>query len=133
MTYLALHHAQKYPVRKDEVAGAEGISADYVQQIMMKLKAADLIQSRRGVNGGFMLARAPSQITALDIVIAMEGPLAIAPCQEAECVRAGYCKTRGLWEKASEAFKSVLAETTVAELANDGMTGDSSKSVAFEI
>ena len=53
----------KAPARKQDIARAEDISADYVEQILMKLKAAGLVRSHRGTRGGFSLARDPAEIS----------------------------------------------------------------------
>ncbi len=73
------------PVTKYEIAEAEAISPDYVQQIMMRLKAAGLVRSHRGRGGGFSVAKDPKLISISDVLVAMEGRVAPAPCGEPEC------------------------------------------------
>ena len=80
------------PVTKYEIAEAEAISPDYVQQIMMRLKAAGLVRSHRGRGGGFSVAKDPKLISISDVLVAMEGRVAPAPCGEPECCdRAETC------------------------------------------
>lgn len=133
MVYLASHHAEKYPVRKEEVAKAEDITSDYVQQILLKLKTAGLVLSKRGARGGFLLGRSPAKVTAYDVMVAVEGPLSLAPCQGGQCGRSGFCGTRGLWENAAESFRESLAGTTIQDLARASDSMASSRSLAFEI
>ncbi|MBX3736034.1 MAG: Rrf2 family transcriptional regulator [Candidatus Didemnitutus sp.] len=63
------------PVRIDDLSEVESVPANFLAQILGELKNAKLVVSRRGVQGGFLLARAPDQITLFDIVQAIEGDL----------------------------------------------------------
>ncbi len=72
---LARHHATGELVRIDDLARIEEVPANFLAQILGELKNARLVESRRGVQGGFLLARAPDQITLHDIIQAIEGDL----------------------------------------------------------
>lgn len=72
---LARHYERGEPVRIDDLAEMEDVPANFLAQILGELKTAKLVVSRRGVQGGFLLARAPEQITLFDIVQAVEGDL----------------------------------------------------------
>ncbi len=72
---LARRHADGEPVRIDDLAEAEDVPANFLAQILGELKTARLVTSRRGIQGGFLLARPPDQITLYDIVVAVEGDL----------------------------------------------------------
>jgi Rrf2 family protein len=72
---LARHYEGGEPVRIDDLAATENVPANFTAQLLGELKNARLVVSRRGVQGGFLLARAPDQITLYDIVQAMEGDL----------------------------------------------------------
>ena len=113
---LACRDGRK-PARKQEIAEAEGISVDYVAQLLMKLKAAGLTRSHRGVSGGFTLACDPNKTTVADILEAVEGPIALAPCLGRACARASVCVTQTVWKEANQALKTVLAGTTLADMA----------------
>jgi Rrf2 family protein len=107
------------PVTKYEIAEAEAISPDYVQQIMMRLKAAGLVRSHRGRGGGFSVARDPETISISDVLVAMEGRVAPAPCGAPEyCDRADTCPTRNVWMEATRALEELFEGTTIA-----GLTG----------
>jgi len=116
MVYLA-RRRDGCPARKQEIAEAEGISADYVAQILVKLKTAGLVRSRRGARGGFTLARDAQSISVADIVSAAEGPIALVSCQSELCERTDVCVTRTVWEEASELLRRLLEQKTLAELA----------------
>jgi Rrf2 family transcriptional regulator, cysteine metabolism repressor len=72
---LARRHGAGVPVRIDELAAVEDVPANFLAQILGELKAARLVVSRRGAQGGFLLARAPDRITLPEIIEAVEGDL----------------------------------------------------------
>lgn len=104
-------------VSSREIGEAEDVSADYVEQILAKLRSAGIVRSRRGPKGGFVLALDPAEITVTDVLQAMEGPLFIIACLAEGCPRSPRCVTQPLWRKANEALLAVLSEATIAQLA----------------
>jgi Rrf2 family protein len=115
---LALALASEHRATKTEIARSEGISADYVEQILMKLKGAGLVRSRRGVNGGFSLTREPEKIIVSQVLEAAEGPLSIVPCclPTPTCPRAGNCAAHTLWTEANEALEKIFSGVTLADM-----------------
>ena len=106
------------PMSKYEIAEAEDITPAYVQQLMMALRLAGLVNSHRGREGGFSLARSPEAITVADILKAVEGELIPVPCRVAgHCQRADTCPTRPVWEKAAQLLDELFTGTTIAALA----------------
>lgn len=75
MCELARHHAEGQPVSIDLLSKAEAVPANFLAQILGELKAGRLVVSRRGVQGGFILARAPDTISLADIISVIEGGL----------------------------------------------------------
>ena len=70
--------AQRYgegPVQSDEIATRQGIPVNYLNQLLITMRRAGLIESLRGPQGGHMLARAPDSITLLEALTSLEGPL----------------------------------------------------------
>lgn len=136
-TRIMVHLAQGVngvPVRKLLIARAENISPDYVEQIMMKLKAAGLVRSHRGARGGFSLARPPDAITVADVLAATEGPLLLAPCIENEdCTRVTQCVTRDVWKRANDALEAIFSETTIARLVSEAKKLQHVTAPMFEI
>jgi Rrf2 family protein len=130
--YLAMRD-EKHPARKQEIAEAEDISADYVEQILIKLKTLGLVRSHRGTKGGFVLARDPFKITIADIIRAVDGIIAIAPCINEKCGKIPFCPIKSVWEKANESLTKLFAGTTVGGLAVEGKKLRSSKAWVFEI
>ena len=118
MLYLASTRNGR-PTPRQEIADAEDISADYVEQILAMLRTAGLVQSHRGARGGFSLTRAPGEITAADVLDATEGALALTPCETGDCDRQATCAARLLWRRASERLQDLFARTTVADMVRD--------------
>ncbi len=132
MIYLASKAGER-PARKHEIAKSEALSADYVEQICIKLKAANLILSHRGVNGGFSMVGDPATVTVADVLEAMDGPISLAPCAANDCARASVCVTRNLWQLASEALIDVFKRATIKDLSQQAKTLESSRAIVFDI
>jgi Rrf2 family protein len=81
MVALAQRYGAGVTLMKD-VAREEGISEKYLGQIIMPLKSAGLVVSQRGTHGGYSLARPSAEITVRDVIVAIEGPIAPAPCTD---------------------------------------------------
>jgi Rrf2 family protein len=132
MVFLARRN-EGTPARRQEIAEAEDITGDYVEQILIKLKAAGLVKSRRGAKGGFSLAGDAERITVADVLAATEGPARLAPCLTEPCSRASYCVTRPLWQRASDALGRTFSSTTIGELARQASSLQVSKTWTYEI
>lgn len=123
LVYLAARR-EEGPAKKQAIAEAEGISPDYVEQILIRLKAAGIVHSHRGKAGGFSLAGDPHQLTVARVLEVMEGRLTVAPCASGQtCSRSDSCSTRALWSRADKALKQVLTGTSIGELADKARTG----------
>jgi Rrf2 family cysteine metabolism transcriptional repressor len=90
------------PVPIGELAKRRGIPVQFLEQLFAVLRRAGLLKSQRGVKGGYSFAKDPSQITVLDIVELLDGP-----------VGAG---AEGIFDEAARAAREVLAKTTVADV-----------------
>ena len=110
-----------------------GISQKYLEQIMMRLRSGRLVTARRGVQGGYELARRPEDISVGEVIRLMDGPLAPSPCasQSAHvpcpvyrCPSEQSCVLRGLWSDVRDAISDVLDGTTFADLVQRQREGD---------
>ncbi len=101
-----------------EVAEAQGISQHYLEQIAAQLRRSGFIRSVRGAKGGYRMGRPAHQITALEVVEALEGSLAPVLCLDdpASCWQTGHCSTENLWKRVDEAMRQVLRQTTLQDL-----------------
>jgi FeS assembly SUF system regulator len=90
-----------------------------VSKILKMLARAKLLASHRGVKGGYALARAPEEINAVEIVRALEGPVAMTVCIDGspgECDLEPYCSVRGHWQHINVAVEGALARISLAQL-----------------
>ena len=101
---------------RSEIADAEGLTSPYVFKIAKELIAAGLICSKKGRYGGYDLARPPGEITVADVYRAMEGPVALAPCDEG-CERRPECTTTVTWHEISAALETEMGKRTIADMA----------------
>jgi len=102
-----------------QVAGLTGIPAPTVAKLMGQLGRANLLDSQRGVSGGFALARPPAAISLADIVEAIDGPIALTHCglPGAHCDLSHGCAVKPHWAPVNRAVKAALADVSLAELA----------------
>jgi len=111
-------HAGQGPVMIRHMAGAHGISEKYLEQIMRLLRQAGLVESSRGAKGGFWLAKPAAEITALQILEALEGEARSAFTDRLPReARPGQCAIKELWDQAEEEARSGWARKNLAELA----------------
>jgi Rrf2 family transcriptional regulator, cysteine metabolism repressor len=107
------------PVSAREVSQRQGVPAKFLEQLLAALRKAGIVCAVRGAHGGFALTRDPNEITVLEVVEALEGPLAPTSCDGgALCGRSGACAAAGVWAKATEALRDVFLTTTIADLSN---------------
>lgn len=109
------------------VAQRQGISDKYLEAIVKPLVAAGVLVSVRGKNGGYQLARPAGDITAGDVIRAVEGDVATAPCSNADgeyCTRRPDCRTARFWSGLEETVDRYLDSTTIADLAVPDLAGD---------
>src|SRR3990172_8822244 len=100
MVELGLHHGDG-PLGLREIAESQGLSADYLEQLFLPLRRAGLVRSLRGAHGGYVLARAPEEISARQILDALEGPLTLVECaaDASGCERAAGCAALDLYRE----------------------------------
>lgn len=123
---LALHDGMGATSLKF-IAKSQGLSENYLEQLMVPLRRAGIVKSIRGAQGGYMLAKSPEEITIGEIIRAVEGPIALVDClltsaesDKQPCDRACDCVTRGVWEKVAGSINSVLNNITLKDLCQDG-------------
>ena len=123
MTELARNHGHR-PLSIAEVARTEHLPVAYLEQLAAQLRRGGLVESTRGVHGGYALARAPERISVLDVVRVVEGEVAPVECVAADyihgsCLREADCASRGIWGRLKEMIDGVLGQTTLADLIAD--------------
>jgi Rrf2 family cysteine metabolism transcriptional repressor len=118
---LTLHYNDG-PVQAHDISERELIPLKYLEQILLSLKRAGFVQSRKGPGGGYFLAKSPAAISLGEVVRAMDGPLAPMSCvsvsgyMECGCPEPETCGLRVIWKEARDALATVLDNTTLADV-----------------
>ena len=90
------------------IAAETGVPLPTVAKVLKALNGAGLIESQRGVTGGYSLARAPVEISVADIILAIEGPIALTACvdgSEDDCAAQSFCAMAGNWDAVNIAVR----------------------------
>lgn len=118
---LARHEAGS-PLSAREISEHQEIPARFLEQLFVSLRRAGLVTAARGARGGFTLAKDPAEISVLDIVEALEGPLETGLCDTergAVCGRGGRCAASKVWDDATAALRQVFSAATLSSLVED--------------
>jgi len=119
MLELSLRYDYGEAVSINEIAASGDMPEKFLEQILLALKNGGFVKSRRGVKGGFFLARPPQDITVGDVIRFIEGPT-----EPISCVEEGYkgckdlksCIFRGVWKEVGQAVSLVIDTLTFEEL-----------------
>jgi Rrf2 family cysteine metabolism transcriptional repressor len=119
-----LHLSLKYPevVTIQEVARRYHIPLKYLEHILLELKKAGLLVSRRGVRGGYTLARAPHGISVGEVLRVVDGKFSQSDCTEVDveaphaCPESDSCGLKQVWQEVQLAMDKILFETTFGEV-----------------
>jgi Rrf2 family iron-sulfur cluster assembly transcriptional regulator len=117
---LALHGSDR-PTSVKEIAERTGLPQPYLEQILLAVKGAGLVRSKRGVGGGYVLARPPEEITLADILASVDGPLTQLLGAHDHCE--GHCVLQEVWVGVSEETRQVLERHTLADLVKRTQVG----------
>ena len=118
---LALHEHEAGPTSVRDIAERTAIPQPYLEQILLALKGAGLVRSKRGVGGGYVLARSPLDIRLSEILAAVDGPLTTLPDEHDHCE--GHCVLQEVWVAVSDEMAGFLAGHTLADLARRAQVG----------
>jgi Rrf2 family protein len=101
-----------------EIASKQGVPRKFLEKIIQDLVRGGLIKSKRGSSGGYLLARAPEEISFCDVIEAIEGPIAVNACmdQHLGCDQMPRCTMIGVWSEVQNRIMEVLSRTTIAGL-----------------
>ncbi|RMF95346.1 MAG: SUF system Fe-S cluster assembly regulator [Gammaproteobacteria bacterium] len=116
LVYLARQPGRRCSA--SDVAAGTHVALPTAQKLLKVLARAGLVVATRGAEGGYALARPATQISAADIVDALEGPVAITECstEASQCELESLCLTGGAWQRINQAIRDALAEINLAEL-----------------
>lgn len=117
---LALHIEESRPTSVRDIAERTGLPQPYLEQILLALKGAGLVRSKRGVGGGYVLARDPAEITLGQIVSAVDGPIVVGdfgePHQDGACDHEGQCVLLAVWADVGTHMRRHLDSFTLADM-----------------
>jgi len=120
---LALHadgDQDGTPTAVRDIAERTGLPQPYLEQILLALKGAGLVRSKRGVGGGYVLARRPEEITLSQIVSAVDGPIVAGdfglPHENGACDHEGQCVLLAVWADVGEHMRTHLDSFNLADM-----------------
>ena len=118
---LALHESNR-PTSVKEIAERTTLPQPYLEQILLAVKGAGLVRSKRGVGGGYVLARDPDEILLSQIVSAVDGPITAGdfgePHTNGACDHEGQCVLLAIWAASGAHMRRYLGSYTLANIAS---------------
>jgi Rrf2 family protein len=124
MLELARRYPGGEPVHSREISEAQEIPQRFLEQILLLLKRAGYLKSRKGQHGGYLLAKPPAAINVAEVIRVMDGPLAPIDCVSVmaheACPMEGTCGLRWLWKDVRDAVAEILEATTFDDLVRRG-------------
>jgi Rrf2 family transcriptional regulator, cysteine metabolism repressor len=130
-TQAVLHLAMQYPevVAIHDIAERHHIPLKYLEQILLELKRGGILDSRRGVHGGYTLARRPAEISVGEVLRLMDGAFAESSCTHAEtrlgsvCAEGPTCGLKQVWQDVQQSVERILFATSFEEVKKRTQSG----------
>jgi Rrf2 family protein len=117
---LALHGDEEGPTSVRDIAERTGLPQPYLEQILLALKGAGLVRSKRGVGGGYVLARSPKEILLSEILMAVDGPIVAGdfgePHTNGACDHEGQCVLLAIWADVGDHMRRYLSSLSLADI-----------------
>lgn len=122
------------PVQRSDIAKRQRIPLPYLTQVLRSLVNGDLLNSNRGPQGGYVLGRLPQEISVLDVVTLLQGPIAPANCTgieaAADCIRHEDCGLVGIWSALKNANEDLLSNTSLEDIVSGNHRPQTENAVA---
>ena len=118
MTHMARHPDRQHAA--PEIAAQTRLPLPTASKILKSLVRAGLLMSHRGVKGGYGLARSATAISVADVIVALEGPIALTACVEhgtGDCDLEALCPARANWQRINDAVRGALEHISIEEMA----------------
>ncbi len=136
MQDLALHYEQG-PIQIEDIATRQHLPVRYLEQILLSLKRAGFLESKRGVSGGYYLAKHPREITIGAIIRAMEGPIIPIFCVGSGpreiCIEEPQCCLRDIWAEVRDAVSRIVDHTSLEDLCRQTRLRQEQGGVSYQI
>jgi len=115
-------HGDDVPLQIADIAEAARVPRKFLEQILLELKKRGIVRSQRGRAGGYLIGKAPRDVSFADVIRVIDGPLALAPCVSVtayhkceDCVDEATCAIRKVLLAARDATAQVLESRTLAQ------------------
>ncbi len=118
LSHMAAREGEVYTTAR--LAGRSAVPEPTAAKILKQLVRGSILASQRGSNGGYGLARPASEITVAEIIVAIDGPIALAACVEGSgdhCGVEDMCSMRGNWNRVNRAIRDALDDISLADMA----------------
>jgi Rrf2 family transcriptional regulator, cysteine metabolism repressor len=123
---LARHHQSPVARRVEELAAEQGVSPNYLLQILLELKAQGIVRSVRGKEGGYLLARAPAQVTLGDVLRSVHGTVFDSPAlNDARCP----VELRGAWQRLQQTLDRAADAITFQQILDECVANENAYSI----
>lgn len=111
-------HREGQPVPIGDIASKKDIPLQFLEQLFSGLRKAGILNSHRGVRGGFSFRKLPEDVSVLEVVEVLDGTVAPVSCTAgAPCEKFEHCAVRDIWSDAKSSLEGVLGSMSIAELA----------------
>ena len=118
--YALAEHGNATPMKAGQIAERQHIPIKFLEAILSQLKGGGFVNSRRGAEGGYVLARPADKLNIGEIIRFIDGPIAPVDCvsvsRPKECEYPGHCPFFGFWGRVRKAISDVVDQTTFADL-----------------
>jgi Rrf2 family protein len=114
MLHIARASQKKEISSLKKISKAENIPFDFLEKIISRLEKAGLLKSKKGVQGGYYLAKPAKKITPGDIIFVLEEDTAVVHCSG--CPMAGKCTSEDVWDEVQQSLDNTLNAATLADL-----------------
>lgn len=119
------------PITLKTVADEQSLSENYLEQLVSVLRRDGFLESVRGSQGGYLLAKPPGEITVGNILRSLEGNMALADCviddEISKCEREEFCVTKLVWQRIGDSINEVIDSITLEDMVNEHMNMLSNK------
>ena len=118
--HLAMHREQ-HACSANEIADEYGISSTLMAKVLQKLARQNLVAAKHGSSGGYQLSKKPDQISALEVITAIDGPVLITSCvtSHGNCDATSKCSVREPLRRVNESILNVLGTVTIAQMSEE--------------
>jgi Rrf2 family protein len=119
--HLAMHRNEHASCSANEISEEYGISTTLMAKVLQKLARQGLVAAKHGSSGGYQLAKGPEQISALDVISAIDGPVLITSCvtSHGACDATDKCSVREPLRRVNESILQVLGTVTISQMSEE--------------